>query len=277
MALRVAHRAYVLEVGSVVMQGDAKQLAASDRGQEGVPGHRLMSRRKARRRREPKGGRSSTSRLPRPRRRRRPHPAPHRAAPGFEKLVPWRPYTALLVVLAFSLRRLDDYDTWWHLASGRWIAQHHAIPHTDVLSFTVPTKRMGQPAMALRSAALRGVHAAGASGLVIVSAASFMRDLRDPRAPRRPLIRIGPVAATVLLNLGGRLPSTSGFSYAPKMASFSASSPRCKLRAGGRAATHPGRLGAGFVPRRNRGGPTRHALVILGAGGDRVGDRRRAR
>jgi branched-chain amino acid transport system ATP-binding protein len=30
MALRVAHRAYVLEVGCVVMQGDAKQLAASD-------------------------------------------------------------------------------------------------------------------------------------------------------------------------------------------------------------------------------------------------------
>ena len=30
MALRVAHRAYVLEVGSVVMQGDAKKLAASD-------------------------------------------------------------------------------------------------------------------------------------------------------------------------------------------------------------------------------------------------------
>ena len=30
MALRVAHRAYVLEVGCLVMQGDAKQLAASD-------------------------------------------------------------------------------------------------------------------------------------------------------------------------------------------------------------------------------------------------------
>jgi branched-chain amino acid transport system ATP-binding protein len=30
MALRVAHRAYVLEVGSVVMHGDAKALAASD-------------------------------------------------------------------------------------------------------------------------------------------------------------------------------------------------------------------------------------------------------
>ena len=30
MALRVAHRAYVLEVGAVVMSGDARQLAASD-------------------------------------------------------------------------------------------------------------------------------------------------------------------------------------------------------------------------------------------------------
>jgi branched-chain amino acid transport system ATP-binding protein len=30
MALRIAHRAYVLEVGSVVMQGDAKTLAASE-------------------------------------------------------------------------------------------------------------------------------------------------------------------------------------------------------------------------------------------------------
>ena len=38
MALRVAHRAYVLEVGSVVMQGDAKHARRQRRGQEGVPG-----------------------------------------------------------------------------------------------------------------------------------------------------------------------------------------------------------------------------------------------
>jgi branched-chain amino acid transport system ATP-binding protein len=30
MALQVAHRAYVLEVGTIQMEGDAKQLAASD-------------------------------------------------------------------------------------------------------------------------------------------------------------------------------------------------------------------------------------------------------
>ncbi len=39
-------------------------------------------------------------------------------------------------MLAF--RRLDDADTWWHLAAGRWIAEHRAIPHTDTLSYTVP-------------------------------------------------------------------------------------------------------------------------------------------
>jgi tetratricopeptide (TPR) repeat protein len=39
-------------------------------------------------------------------------------------------------MLAF--RRLDDADTWWHLASGRWIVAHHAVPRTDTLSYTVP-------------------------------------------------------------------------------------------------------------------------------------------
>src|SRR3990172_9033198 len=42
----------------------------------------------------------------------------------------------LAAMLAF--RRLDDADTWWHLAAGRWIAGHRAIPPTDTLSYTVP-------------------------------------------------------------------------------------------------------------------------------------------
>lgn len=44
-----------------------------------------------------------------------------------------------VAVLAFllGLHKLDDFDTWWHLAAGRWIATHHAIPATDTLSHTV--------------------------------------------------------------------------------------------------------------------------------------------
>jgi Flp pilus assembly protein TadD len=29
-------------------------------------------------------------------------------------------------------------DMGWHLATGRWVAQHHAVPSTDVLSYTSP-------------------------------------------------------------------------------------------------------------------------------------------
>ena len=32
-------------------------------------------------------------------------------------------------------------DLWWHLATGRWIANHHAIPRTDPWSFTAGPKR----------------------------------------------------------------------------------------------------------------------------------------
>jgi tetratricopeptide (TPR) repeat protein len=38
-------------------------------------------------------------------------------------------------MLAF--RRIDEADTWWHLAAGRWIAEHRAIPRTDTLSYTL--------------------------------------------------------------------------------------------------------------------------------------------
>ena len=33
--------------------------------------------------------------------------------------------------------QLTDPDPWWHLATGRWIVEHHAIPRVDPFSFTV--------------------------------------------------------------------------------------------------------------------------------------------
>lgn len=32
--------------------------------------------------------------------------------------------------------KIQDYDLWWHLADGRWIVEHHAVPTTDVFSYT---------------------------------------------------------------------------------------------------------------------------------------------
>jgi hypothetical protein len=47
------------------------------------------------------------------------------------------PPATLALAAVFAFRRLDDFDTWWHLAAGRWIVEHRAIPRFDVLSHTV--------------------------------------------------------------------------------------------------------------------------------------------
>ncbi|MGB8888193.1 MAG: hypothetical protein WCC87_15780 [Candidatus Korobacteraceae bacterium] len=48
---------------------------------------------------------------------------------------------ALIYAFLAGLRTLSDSDLGWQLASGRWVAQHHSIPSTDVLSYTAA----GQP------------------------------------------------------------------------------------------------------------------------------------
>lgn len=45
--------------------------------------------------------------------------------------------TATLIAIgAMAARYAADSDTWWHLATGRWIIEHGAIPTADVFSYT---------------------------------------------------------------------------------------------------------------------------------------------
>ncbi len=47
----------------------------------------------------------------------------------------WAPaIAAVLVVAALQVHRLDDHDTWWHLASGRLIAASGEVARTDPFS-----------------------------------------------------------------------------------------------------------------------------------------------
>ncbi len=46
----------------------------------------------------------------------------------------------LLALFGLCAGAIASSDTWWHLATGRWIAEHHAVPHTDPFSFTVAGK-----------------------------------------------------------------------------------------------------------------------------------------
>ena len=48
---------------------------------------------------------------------------------------------ALVYAFLAGLRTVTDYDLGWQLATGRWVAQHHEVPSTDVFSYTA----QGQP------------------------------------------------------------------------------------------------------------------------------------
>ncbi|MGA8874920.1 MAG: tetratricopeptide repeat protein [Candidatus Korobacteraceae bacterium] len=51
--------------------------------------------------------------------------------------------SAIVLIYAFlaGLRTVQDFDLGWQLATARWVIQHHHVPTTDVLSYTM----QGQP------------------------------------------------------------------------------------------------------------------------------------
>ena len=58
---------------------------------------------------------------------------------------PWLGYLALLIVAATltvarnPVRYLDS-DLWIHLSGGRYLFEHHAVPHDSFFSFIVPPR-----------------------------------------------------------------------------------------------------------------------------------------
>ena len=38
--------------------------------------------------------------------------------------------------LALSIKNFREPDLWWQIRTGEWILQHHAVPHSDVFSYT---------------------------------------------------------------------------------------------------------------------------------------------
>jgi len=52
----------------------------------------------------------------------------------------WITAILFLGVFAFCVPTIPSVDTWWHLATGRYILQSHAIPHADPFSSTVAGK-----------------------------------------------------------------------------------------------------------------------------------------
>ncbi len=128
-----------------------------------------------------------------------------------------QPAAVLLVAAALAFRSLDDSDTWWHLASGRWIASNARVPTTDPLSHTVPDHAWVNIQW-LYDLLLYGLHRIGGPSLLVITAtaaytgaiALLLRTLR---------LWVGPLAAA-LLGLVAVIVAEERFLIRPEMASL---------------------------------------------------------
>ena len=121
------------------------------------------------------------------------------------------------VAALFGLRRLSDPDTWWHLASGRWIAEHGAVPRTDTLSFTVPDHPWINLQWLFDLFLYALQQAGGETLLVLVSAATY--GLATVLLIRNLRLALGPVGACIL-TLWVTTIAWERFTVRPEMVSF---------------------------------------------------------
>jgi hypothetical protein len=106
----------------------------------------------------------------------KPHP-PASAAQALREiraryLILWVIPIALGAAMSFAPPILNDGDTFWHVAAGRWMLAHGAVPATDPFSYTF----VGRPWMAhewLSEVAMAGAwRAAGWSGVMMLTGAA---------------------------------------------------------------------------------------------------------
>lgn len=61
--------------------------------------------------------------------------------PSARALVPaWLPALVAAILSPAFLVKVKDYDVWWHMAAGRWIVEHRALPRTDPFAYTMEGK-----------------------------------------------------------------------------------------------------------------------------------------
>lgn len=113
----------------------------------------------------------------------------------------------LSVALGSSQTIFNDGDTSWHIATGQWILQHHAIPRTDPFSFTwagkpwVPIEWLAEVtyATAYKIAGYSGVSALVTAALVALNGIVFFNAVRWVRVPLLALVALDLVLIPMML------------------------------------------------------------------------------
>ena len=78
---------------------------------------------------------------------------------------------ALFLALALAaVAPIRNYDLFWHLATGRWIAEHHALPRTDPFSLAADRVDWINGEWLFETAAWASSRVAGLEGLSVIRA-----------------------------------------------------------------------------------------------------------
>ena len=109
-------------------------------------------------------------------------------------------------VLGSSRAIFNDGDVSWHIATGEWILDHHAIPHTDPFSFTaagkpwVPIEWLAEVvyASAYRLIGYAGVAALVTAALIAVHAIVYLTASHRIRAALLPIVAMDFVLIPML-------------------------------------------------------------------------------
>jgi hypothetical protein len=83
------------------------------------------------------------------------------------------PFPVLAVIFGLCAHALLSADTWWHLATGRWIAVHRAVPLTDPFSFTAAGQRWIAHEY-LADLAMYGLHRGGGLPALVLANAALL-------------------------------------------------------------------------------------------------------
>ena len=110
-------------------------------------------------------------------------------------------------VLGSSLMIFNDGDVSWHIATGRWIIDHRAIPTTDPFSFTwagkpwVPIEWLAEViyAAGYRTAGYSGVAALVTAALIALHAVVYMNAARWVRVALLPIVAMDFALIPMLL------------------------------------------------------------------------------
>ena len=76
----------------------------------------------------------------------------------------WFGVAVYAVLLANGNLLLDNSDTYWHIAVGKWILDHGAMPHTDIYSFTEDGRALDFVVLACAGALCSGLRVRGMGG-----------------------------------------------------------------------------------------------------------------